>query len=302
MMWAKSAKHFRECTKVIPTSDRPGSEGTYIVRLSEANRRLLKVRNGAYLKVSYGKASALARLSVDKNLDDKTIRIDQTLRTAICLEKVMQGVKKKKELVYDPTGRGTLERPIAVERSGFRGPSLLGRLVKQQYLVCLVHHAKPRDMEKPIARLATQSMEVLGVEPGDKVLLASEKGRKSIRCLALDSKDALPLKETMRDFTAPCPETHYDDTLLPWVTIDLQTRRKLGVEPWEPIMVGRDPYHALAQEFSQVGLAVALSALGGAVVVPEAITQKCPWAPWAIVGAGFVGVLALVWLKIRSRI
>ena len=318
-MWrTQSPKPSIECTRVCPTSHRPGSEGTYIVRLSPANKQLLKVRNGAYLKVSYGKASVLARLSVDRDLDDETIRIDQTLRTAICLEKIMQG-SGKKELMYSPGRAGALEYRIVIQRSNFPGPTLLARRLKQQYLICLVHHAIPRDMETPIARLTEQSMEVVGIQPGDKVLLFNEERRRSLRCLPLNPKTQLPLPTMRQYFTPPCPDSAYEGLLLPWVTIDLQTRLDLGVDPWQPILVGRDPRHALALEFNHVAAALALAAVGGAIVIPQEKLQQLetvlgkynylgwlapivPWVPAIIIFIGLFGVLMLILFKIRSRI
>ena len=294
-MWGtRSAESSIKCTRVCPTSERPGSKGTYIVRLSRANTRRLKVRNGAYLKVSYGEASVLACLSDDPGLDDETIRMDQTLRTAICLGKIMQG-STAKELVYSPDIDGALKHPVVIERSNFRGPTRLARLVKQQYLICLVHHAIARDMETPIARLTESSMEVIGIQTGDKVLLISEKTRKPLRCLPLDPK-GLPLESMRKYFTPPCPDTEYQDLLLPWVTIDLQTRLDLGVDPWQPIIVGRDPGHAIISEFGQVVLGVALAAVGGTFVVSDDAWQL------AIITTGLVAVLAFIGLKIRSRI
>ena len=95
-------------TRVWRTNERPGSKGTYIVRLSKNDRERLKAKDGDYLKVSYGAASVLACLSEDSNLPDRTIRIDQTLRTAICLKKVMQSSDEddEKELVYNREGEG----------------------------------------------------------------------------------------------------------------------------------------------------------------------------------------------------
>jgi hypothetical protein len=52
-----SKKPAIECTRVKRTGERPGSEGTYIVRLSRENVRRLKARNGVYVKVSQGEAS-----------------------------------------------------------------------------------------------------------------------------------------------------------------------------------------------------------------------------------------------------
>ena len=307
MWWTKSAKPSIKCTRVLPTSHRPGAKGTYIVRLSRANRQWLKARNGAYLKVSYGKASVLACLSVDDELNDTTIRMDQTLRTAICVEKVMTG-KGKKELLYTPGGDGDLSHPIVIQRSNFRGPTLLARQLKQQYLICLLHHAIPTDMETPIARLTKQSMEVVGIQPGDKVLLISEKRRRSLRCLPLDPETQVPLPTMRQYFTPLCPDSAYEGLLLPWVTIDLQTRLDLGVDPWQPIIVGRDPHHTLALEFNHVAGVLAVGALGGALVVPQAITQMeflgrfGPFVPFAIIMTGLLAVLMLILFKIRSSI
>ncbi len=320
MWWTKSAKPSIKCTRVVPTSHRPGAKGTYIVRLSCANRQRLKARNGAYLKVSYGKASVLARLSVDDELNGTTIRMDQTLRTAICLEKIMTGLAKK-ELVYNPGGDGDLSHPIVIQRSNFRGPTLLARRLKQQYLICLVHHAIPRDMETPIARLTKQSMDVVGIQPGDKVLLISETRCRSLRCLPLDPKTEtqLPLPSMHEQSTPPCPDSAYEGLLLPWITIDWQTRLDLGVVPWQPIIVGRDPRHALALEFNHVAAALALAAVGGAIVIPQEKLQLLetklgeydylgwvapivPWVPAIIIFVGLFTVLILILFSIRSRI
>ncbi|MEE9522436.1 MAG: hypothetical protein V3W05_06490 [candidate division NC10 bacterium] len=292
-----SAYPFIKCTRVCPTSDRPGSEGTYIVRLSPANVRQLNLAHGVYLKLSYGQASVLACLSVDNKLDDETIRMDQTLRTAICLEPIMQGTKKK-ELVYRPGDGGELSSPIIVQSSAFHGPTLLAKLLKHQYLMCLVHHAMSEDMEKPIARLTNKSMEVISIDPGDKVLLIGENRRKSMRCLALDPEKNLPADTMRKTFTGwRCPELEDKDLHLPWVTLDLQTRRELGVDPWEPIIVGRDPYHTLVAEFSEVALAVALGAVGGALFF-----QGLPVLQFVILLFGFVAIVGLILSKIQSRI
>ncbi|MFC1585211.1 hypothetical protein ACFL5V_06675 [Fibrobacterota bacterium] len=138
-------------TKVIPTAERPGSEGTYIIRLSPGNLKKLSIANGSYVRISYGTASVLGCTSVDDQLDEHTLRMDQTLRQAVWLEKIMQG-KGKKELEYKPDGSGDIEHPVSVRPSAFKGPTLLARLLKQQYLMCLIHHAMSRDSEKPLAR------------------------------------------------------------------------------------------------------------------------------------------------------
>lgn len=304
-MWARqSSRPSIVCNRVRRTEDRPRSEGSYIVRLSPANAKRLKARNGVYLRVSYGKASVLGCLSIDEKLDDETVRIDQTLRHAIGLQKTMQ---ENEELAYSADASGPLKQPIAVCGSGFRGPSLLAKLCKQQYLVSIVHHAIARDMEKPIVRLTAESMEVIGIQPGDKVSLIAASGRKvSVRCLALGAETQLPSTFMWEDFTPPCPDEAYEGMVLPWITVDLQVRRRLDVKPWEPILVGRDPCHALTLEFNHVAAALALSALGGAIVVHGEhlafLGRFAPFVPFAIVMTGLLGVLMLLLFKIRSRI
>jgi hypothetical protein len=153
-------------------------------------------------------------------------------------------------------------------------------------------------MEKPIARLTNKSMEVISIDPGDKVLLIGENRRKSMRCLALDPEKNLPADTMRKTFTGwRCPELEDKDLHLPWVTLDLQTRRELGVDPWEPIIVGRDPYHTLVAEFSEVALAVALGAVGGALFF-----QGLPVLQFVILLFGFVAIVGLILSKIQSRI
>jgi hypothetical protein len=319
MIGRSAKKHSIHLTQVTATSERPGSKGTYIVRLSPANRRKLKVKNGAYLDVSYGDASVPACLSVDDELDDNTIRTDQTIRTAIHLDKILQG-SGKATLVHDPTGSGDLTHPIVVQPSSFRGPSLLNRLLKQQYLMCVVHHALPEDMEKPIARLTTDSMAVIGVESGSKILLVGSNGKtRPMRCLAIGDGQRLPVQSMHTVFTVPeyqrrrrgkkrisygiVRRREGEEPLgLPWITLDKQTRLLLEVAPWQPMLIGRYPLQVLAAELGQVVSAVALSALGGAIVVPDWLKQDYPLLPWTIVAVGFVTVVGLIWWKIRSRL
>lgn len=294
-----------ECTRVQPTKHRPGSKGTYIVRLSPDNTRRLKVKDGAYLNISYGEASALACLSVNKDLDDETILMDQTLRHAICLKGFMQEAEKKNELNYNPDGEGDLTHPIIVQGSNFRGPSIVAKLFKKQYLICIVHHATPRDMETPLARLTTEAMGVLGIQRGDKVLLISEKKTpKSLRCLPLNPDTKLPFK-SMNSFTPPCPESAYEELHLPWITIDMQTRLDLGVNPWFPVIVGRAPRHILAYELGELASAIAIAAMGGAFVFPANISflgKFAEWLPTGIIALGIITVGIVTLFKIRSKI
>jgi hypothetical protein len=261
------------------------------------------VTEGVYLRVSCGRVSVPGRLSIDAELDKETVALDQTLRTALYLKRVLQ---EGEVLIHDPKKGGDLPHPIVIHRSEFPGPRLLARLVKQQYLICNVHNAMGQDMEKPIARLTEDAMKVIGIQPGDKALLIHEKRRKRIRCLALDPNtnkklpsDTMTQAWPLGDIKAPSS----DDMLnLPWITLDRQRRDELGVEPWQPIIVGRDPRHALTLEFTTVAMAVALSGLGGALAIPKEIAKKLPWLGWSIVFGSLAVILTLIGLKIRSRI
>ncbi len=208
----------------------------------------------------------------------------------------MQG-RNKKKLVYSGEGCGRLKYPIAIQRANFSGPNPITRLFKQQYLICIVHHAMGLDMETPHVRLTAQAIQVLGIQPSDKVVLISDKGHKKRRCLTLDPKFELPSKTMKKTFAVwKCPFPKDKDLRLPWITLDRQTRLDLDVQPWQPIIVGRDPYHALTSEYSQVVLAVALGAVGGAIIVDFLLGQL------VILLTGFSIVSILIWRKIRSRL
>ena len=179
------------------TNKRPGSRGTYIVRLSKANQEKLKVSDGAYLHVGFGNASVLACLSVDETLNDDRILLDQTLRMAISLKGFLQSTQDKAPKVVAE------DQPIIVQPSNFTGPNWLERMLKQQYLVCVIHYALSTDMEKPtIVRLAKSSIETLGIEPGDKVQLNSGYGCVTVRCLCLPESEEAKLPDSkMLNFT-----------------------------------------------------------------------------------------------------
>ena len=282
------------------TKDRPGSSGTYIVRLSQANRDSLNVKDGAYLKISYKEASVLGCLSVDKDLEDDQLLLDQTLRMAINLKGYLQSAEGKTEKgIY-------VDDPIEIQPSKeFAGPNRLSRLLNQQYLICVVHHALETDMEKPtIVRLTPYSLEALGVEPGDKVLLISDVGRVTVRCLSLNEKDVETLPtENMKKLQRVRTE---ESRKLPWILMDLQTRNLLNptedddndVKPWDTVIVSRHLPHSFTSELGTVAMGLALGALGGAVVLKD----NSDWLPLSILGGSFLIVLILIAIKIRNKI
>jgi hypothetical protein len=239
----------------------------------------------------------MACLSIDDELkDNETIRMDQTLRTAIGIEPVLQGLNKS-ELIYDKDGNSDLVYPINVQRAKFNRPNLLTRSLKQQYLICNVHHAMATDMEIPIVRLSERIMEVLGIKAGDRVRLINGKYHENLRCLPLDPKYQLPLKTMESDFADwkyQLPEN--EDLRLPWITLDRQARLALDIQPWQPIIVGRDTLHALSSEYAEIALAIALGALGGAIVFDALLAQVI----FGIVA--FAAISLLIWAKIRSKI
>ena len=281
-----------EFRKLGPTRERPGSEGTYIVRISTQSLEKLAVADGSYVRIHYGKASVLGCVKVDAHLADDMLRLDQTLRTAIGLDRIMQGSGDREDLANDCR---ILVHPIYVTASTFKGPGWLSRLIKHQYLVCFIHHALPEDMETPLVRLPKTAMDVLGIQAGGKVLLCSEENTVRLRCLLLDSRTTMPLESMKNHFTQPWEDEQGDTTsLLPWIAIDLQTRLKLKVDPWQPIFVSRDPIHALVSEFDQIVVAVALAAVLG--------TVGFSGYEWQIMVFGLVMIFWLIFTKLRSRI
>ena len=287
------------CSHVLPTSTRPHSKGTYIVRLTQAISRELKAKNKEYLRVRYGNNAVIARLSVDDEIkNNQTICMDQTIRTAIGLAPMMQGVNTDKtELFYRPGKKSDLMYPIDVQRAKFKKPNFLTRMLGQQYLICIAHNAMAADMETQLVRLTEQAMQILGIKPGDRVRLINGERVIKLRCLPLDPKYQLPLKAMDKDFADwkyPIPDEK--ELRLPWIALDRQARLALDVQPWQPIVVGRDTGQALRSELGEVAYAVALATLGGAIVVKDPVAQAI------ILAAGFLTISVLICMKIRSRI
>ncbi len=303
--WRRSKRGPVECPLVLPTTKRPHSQGSYIVRLSEENRKRLGVGNLSYLKIAYGRASVLGRLVVDHELDDRTICMDQTHRVALGLEGILQG-QSRRGLIYGEAGGGVspaeltdISQPIRITTSKFRGPNLLERLLRYQYIVCRVHVALNVDMEKPIARLSENSLEVIGVAPGDKVRVIGELSSRSVRCLALSSISTLPSEDMKRAFGEPFGAAVDSDSGLPWCTLDKQTRDELDVKPWDNVLVSRSLWQVLASEFRSVGLAISLSLVGVALSLPN---DGASYFPVALIGLGLVMALLLILVQVRSRL
>jgi len=316
-----------KCLEVERTVDRPNSQGTYIVRLSGHNRKRLGVHDGSYVGISYKNMSAVACLSVDDHLDDQTIRMDQTHRVALGIESVLQGTNEKR-LVYskepnDQTARdGELDSPIRIKASGFRGPRLLQRLLRFQYLLCRVHTARNVDMEKPVSRLPPDALQIVGIKPGDQVQLISDSETVSIRCFEVHATrpdhdefpganmEAYPSplkpasdKEKEPALAGDSDSSNDYQSTLPWCTIDFETRKRLGVKPWDVILVGRSVTQALMSELQTVSLAIVLSLVGVAITLPkELIPQDNDYARPGLVGLGLVAILGLIIARIRSRV
>lgn len=283
------------CSHVMPTGKRPHSKGTYIVRLTQAISQELKAKNKEYLRVRYGNNAVIARLSVDGEMkNNQTICMDQTIRTAIGLTPIMQG-RSKKELLYRKGMKSQLKYPIDIQRAKFKKPNFLTKMLGQQYLICIAHNAMAADMETQLVRLTERAMQVLGIKPGDRVRMINGERVIKLRCLPLDPEYQLPLKSMYKafaDWQYPIP-TKIEERL-PWITLDRQARLALDVQPWQPIVVGRDTWQALQSELGEVAYAVALAALGGAIVFPA--------IQGIILAVGLLTVLVLISLKIRSRI
>ena len=92
--------------------------------------------------------------------------------------------------------------------------------------------------------------------------------------------------------------------------MDLETRNLLNtsgdennnLKPWDTVIVSRYLPHSFISEFSTVAMGLALTALGGAVVLPKSLTDLYPWLPTLILSGSFLIVLVLIGFKIRDRI
>lgn len=207
----------------------------------------------------------------DKELGNKTIALDQTIRDAI-------GCAKKN--INLPKEYYTVSLLPQKQSKGFLKFSFYG--FDKQLNIVRAFKATPNDMEINICRLSDATMQSIGIEDGDKIIVKSTTNMIHIRALMMSQKDATEYRtpeyletdskyERYKDFIKEKEYVKTERTNgqvepkieeLAMIFIDLDARLELGIELGDPVTIYRSNKFAISKNIQSITIPLLLTFLG----------------------------------------
>ncbi len=272
------------------TNERISPQGHFLVQLKKEDIKACNLKANSDVIITHdikdvnGKKKnieikVLARLheysKEEKETDKYVIRLDQTIRAAI-------GVNKKVDSSsYHEVSIGKVPKkrkePFSEWLFGFGRQRSVARVLMASYT----------DMEVDICRIRETTMECIGIENGDKIVIESTTMSINIRALNLSEQMV-----TVRDKAQEKDDSIYSlkknprllaikeinkDDDLPLIFIDLDARIKLGVEVGDPVVISRNTRYAISkniQSFTIPLIAMLVGVLEGVEFFVESADNK----------------------------
>ncbi len=155
--------------------------------------------------------------------------------------------------------------PVSYERTRTLVPRLESRIFSFRQAIARVGYSHSVDVGYAVARIPDRLLDVLGIEPGQTVIVQGLRVRDGRRARpARIQVRALPLREPDTDspaFRNLRAELGVQDVEI--VGLDLLRRQDLAVEPGTPIIVRPALSSLLAQEVLPISLAFVTAIIGG---------------------------------------
>jgi hypothetical protein len=155
-----------------------------------------------------------ALLQADSSVPAGEICLDQKLREALSADK----------------GEKVFLIPF-IHKKGPACTRIINRIFGIQTNILCVRVTNKTDMELPLCRITRQTMETIGVESGDTIIVQAKE--RSLRIKAYELTE-----DIIQTWRAKHPEAA--QTPLSWIMMDLDARRELGAEKDDPVMIYRD--------------------------------------------------------------
>ena len=148
------------------------------------------------------------------------------------------------------------------------------------------------DMEKPIVRIEAGVQDILGVSTGDRVVIESFDRRKEKlgRIVIRQLEDRGVVEDRSRGALNVSALT--GDTDIPIVSMDLATRKRLGVQRGDAVYLRPSILSALLKEFSALSLVLLSSIIG-------AVAADLPLLATALGGTYGLLALAVLWSRFK---
>lgn len=242
----------------------------------------------------------VARTVALEEADDSQAYLDQTVRDAV-------GVAVSGRVRLRPLSnrRGRIERFVDL-------------LVPRRYVVLRVHTADSLFFEKRACAVPPVTLEMLGIAPGDEVVLESavdEGGvlrRKTLVLRAFSlSEEARRRREEIKgsspvDRFPDCGGILGVQPDLPWVLLDRRDRTTLGLTLCSPVRIRASRRGQFINQFREYALLVLVALLGALLVLDSEsrvrlLGQELGAGPF-IFGVAVLVVVILIFVGVRKRL
>lgn len=302
----KIALLFPEKFRVIPTGKRNAPKGQFIAqltkkdldknRLSAGRSEVIISHNIKDTKHIFKTAVRIQQYPDDNGLDQGTIALDQTIRDAIGCTTQNSNLDEEYYTVslLPKTGYFNFIRKLTFY---FLKSNIFN--FDRQFNIVRVFKATPNDMEINICRLGVSTMQSIGIEDGDKIIVKSTTNKICIRALTMNQKDANEYKKSkyletdkkykrfidfitekvnvakiLRSKTETAKKAKkpkIED--LAMIFIDLDARQELGIELGDPVTIYRSNKFAIQKNIQVITIPLLLAFLGIGLKLKEIV----PW-------------------------
>lgn len=189
------------------------------------------------------KVKVVARLHESSEVVKGKIHLDQTIRAAIGVNKMAENAGYYAVSIAKLNNRR--KEPVSTRLFRFG----------QQRSIARVLIASFTDMEVDLCRIRESTMECIGIENGDKIVVESVSGRINIRAVKLSEQMAMvrerkqmeegsySIKNNLRH--SIINQSYSIDDDLPIIFIDYDARKNLGIKPGDPVIIYRNNGHAI---------------------------------------------------------
>jgi hypothetical protein len=290
---------------VIPNYDR--KQGDYATAVHPSTRAVLGLNRYVVLERALDdeRISLISELSSrDTVKNEAEIHVDQTIRNGLGVE-IGEGVRLYK--LHEP-GVDLIQR-------------LLDKILPKRYVIMRVQVADILIMEKASCTMPSIALGLLGVEPGDKVVLESP--------IRKDSRDEYRLERvTLRAYPAPLSMLELRDSVqsgkfvqtrfpecaevlgvfpdLPWIFVDADARDVLRLSKCSPVRVHAKRRYQISKDYRNYALLIIVTLLSAISLLDTAETIPIPGLGaiplnLCLILPGILICAVLIFLALRSR-
>ncbi|MBN2441837.1 MAG: hypothetical protein JXJ04_10835 [Spirochaetales bacterium] len=201
------------------TKIREKTQGQFLVKMNPKSISMLKrIQNGKRVFVSHEQDGHIytvsAMLQADDSVDEEDIEVDQKIREALFVRKCEKVFLKPYENPKGPSVNNFFNKLFGIQTN----------------IVC-VKSANKNDMELPLCRISAHTMETIGVESGDTIIIESPTSSIRMKIFELTN-------DIIRQRIDSIPEEKKET--LPWILMDFDARSHLGIKKNDPVIIYRD--------------------------------------------------------------